>query len=196
MDFVRTFLARETDLGIRGPRVELKAPREGDFEAWASLRSASYGELQPFEPFWAPDDLTRHSFRRRLRRYEREARDDAGYAFFVHHRTEETLLGGMTLGGIRRGVAQAATLGYWMATQHTGKGYMSEAVMALLAHAFTTLDLHRVEAACLPENRASMRVLEKAGFEREGFARSYLKINGRWQDHLLYARVRTVERNA
>ena len=92
-----------------------------------------------------------------------------------------------TIGQIRRGVAQSATIGYWVGVNHAGQGYMSRALRAALAYCFSNLRLHRVEAACLPSNIASIRVLESAGFKREGLARSYLRINGRWQDHLLFA---------
>ena len=96
------------------------------------------------------------------------------------------LLGGLTLGLVRRGVAQACTLGYWMGERHAGKGHMTEAVRGALRFAFSDLALHRVEAACLPNNLASRRLLERVGFQREGEARAYLRINGVWADHFLY----------
>ena len=99
------------------------------------------------------------------------------------------LVGGITLSQIRRGVAQTGTLGYWIGQPFTGRGFASAAVAATMTFAFERLALHRVEAACLPDNLRSQRVLEKQRFVREGLASSYLKINGIWRDHLLYGRV-------
>ncbi len=95
----------------------------------------------------------------------------------------------MTLNNVRRGVTQAVALGYWLGAQYTGRGLMTEAVCAAATFAFDRLRLHRIEAACLPHNAASIAVLERAGFTREGLARRYLKIDGVWQDHLLFARL-------
>ena len=102
---------------------------------------------------------------------------------------------GLALANIRRGVAQAGSLGYWIGAPFIQRGYMTAAVRALVPAAFDVLRLHRVEAACIPTNLASVRLLEKTGFRREGYARSYLCINGTWQDHLLYARLQNDPRN-
>ena len=119
-------------------------------------------------------------------RAAREIATDEAYCLFVVDARTETLLGGLTLGLVRRGVAQACTLGYWMGERHAGKGHMTEAVRGALGFAFSELALHRVEAACLPQNTPSRRLLERVGFQREGEARGYLRINGVWADHLLY----------
>ena len=84
-------------------------------------------------------------------------------------------------------MTQAAQLGYWLGSPHLRKGYMSDAVAAVLPYTFFGLRLHRVEAATLPTNGSSIRVLERNGFVREGYARRYLKINDDWQDHILFA---------
>jgi len=97
------------------------------------------------------------------------------------------LLGGLSFGHVRRGVSQAATLGYWMGETHAGKGHMTRAVRAACAYMFEKQGLHRIEAACLPNNEPSKRLLERVGFRQEGYARSYLNINGQWRDHLLFA---------
>jgi ribosomal-protein-alanine N-acetyltransferase len=116
------------------------------------------------------------------------ARDEA-FSFLIFDTGADKLLGGLTLGGIRRGVAQSGTLGYWMGAPHAGKGRMTRAVASAVRFGFATLRLHRIEAACLPENTASQTLLERNGFQREGLARGYLRINGAWRDHLLYAMV-------
>jgi ribosomal-protein-alanine N-acetyltransferase len=113
---------------------------------------------------------------------------------FIHLREGEVLLGAITLDNIRRGPAQAGTLGYWIGARHARHGYMRETIEAVVHYAFRTLDLSRVEAACLPENAASRGVLEKTGFKYEGVAQSYLQINGRWRNHVLYANLRSDRR--
>lgn len=171
---------------IRTQNLILRAPLAGDYSAWASLRMESRDFLTPWEPVWTEDDLTRASFRLRVKRAAREIATDEAYSLFVLEARSEALLGGLTLGLVRRGVAQACTLGYWMGQRHAGKGHMTEAVRGALDFAFSELALHRVEAACLPHNEPSRRLLERVGFTREGEARGYLRINGVWADHLLY----------
>ncbi|MBL0946675.1 GNAT family protein [Brevundimonas sp.] len=174
---------------LQSEGVLLRPPRPADYEAWAALRAASRDHLVPFEPTWPEDDLTRSAFRRRLALYGREMDLGTAWPFFVFEAGMGQLVGAVTLSHIRRGVSEAGTLGYWIGQSHAGKGYCTAAVRGMVAFAFDTLKLHRVEAACVPWNVASRRVLEKAGFEAEGRARAYLKINGEWADHLLYGRV-------
>lgn len=171
---------------VDGEGVFLRAPEPRDFPQWSELREASRGFLTPWEPTWAADELSRGSFRFKLRRYTEDARDDKAHALFVFRETDSALVGGVTLSNVRRGVAQTASLGYWAGQKFANHGYITAAVRAVVRYAFDQLDLHRVEAACQPENAASRKVLEKAGFTQEGVARAYLKINGDWRDHLLF----------
>lgn len=175
-------------LELRSERLVLRLPRMDDFESWVAVRAASRSFLEPWEPLWPADDLTRGAFRHRVARVEAEAKADSGYAFLIFS-TKGLLLGGITLSNVRRRAAQMGTLGYWMGADHAGKGIMTEAVGILSTHGFSELKLHRLEAACIPENIASVRVLEKAGFIREGVARDYLAIAGKRRDHLLFARL-------
>src|SRR5277367_3542748 len=174
---------------LRGDGLYLRPAVSGDFAAWVRLRGESRDFLTPWEPVWPEDDLTRAAFRRRLRRQSDEMARDEAFSFLIFDAGADTLLGGLTLGGIRRGVAQSGTLGYWMGAPHAGKGRMTRAVAAAVRFGFSTLRLHRIEAACLPENAASQTLLERNGFQREGLARGYLRINGAWRDHLLFALV-------
>ena len=169
--------------------IRLRAPQLADYAVWAELRARSRAFLTPWEPSWPSDDLTRASFRRRIRRYVQEIREDLSYPFFAFSEDTGELLGGITLGNVRRGVTQSAAMGYWIGEPHANSGFMSRIVPAVTEFAFSRLRLHRVEAACLPTNTASIRLLEKSGFTQEGYARRYLCINGAWQDHLLYAMV-------
>jgi [ribosomal protein S5]-alanine N-acetyltransferase len=167
----------------------LRLPAAADYAVWVAERSESRTFLKPWEPTWSTEDLTRAAFKRRVRRVQREAAEQSGFAFLIFRRDDETLLGGVTLSNIRRGVAQSCSLGYWMSVRHAGRGYMRRAVDLILDFAFDDLRLHRVEAACIPGNDRSLGLLEKAGFVREGYARRYLLIDGRWQDHVLLSRM-------
>ncbi|MBX9683525.1 MAG: GNAT family N-acetyltransferase [Hyphomicrobium sp.] len=189
MAFLRSPAPEDYLAPIRGRSVTLRPPAGSDYANWAELRALSRQHLTRWEPTWAHDDLSRAMFRRRLRAYGRDVRDDLGYSFFIADAMSDALLGGITLSNVRRGSAQSASLGYWIGAPYAGGGRMQDAVLTLLPFAFGALRLHRIEAASMPANTASIRVLEKTGFEREGIARSFLKINGQWQDHILYARL-------
>ena len=177
---------------VRGPRLDtprlvLRRPVLADWRSWSVLRAASRDFLVPWEPSWPDDALSLAAYRRRLRQMTSEWRSDQGYGFFIFRREGEELLGGVNLSHLRRGVAQAASVGYWMGEAHANQGSMTEAMRALLPYAFDRLGLHRVEAACLPTNKASRALLAKLGFREEGYAVRYLKINGTWQDHVLHS---------
>lgn len=173
---------------VEGKNVRLRAPVAADYVGWSKLRGDSREHLTPWEPVWAVDELTRAAFRRRLRRYQQAGRDGTGLMFFVFDRQSGEIAGGCQLSNIRQGVAQsAATMGYWIGQKFARQGLMTDAVVTLVRHCFDRLGFHRIEAACLPSNAPSRRVLTKSGFTAEGTARKYLKINGDWQDHLLFA---------
>jgi ribosomal-protein-alanine N-acetyltransferase len=181
-----------TDDGIRrldGGGVYLRHPEARDYQDWADLREESRAFLTPWEPTWADDELSRPSFRYKLRRYTEDARDGRAYAFFIFRLRDNALVGGATLSRVQRGVALSCSLGYWAGAPHARRGYTSAAVRTLTRFAFEELGLHRVEAACQPDNDPSRRLLEKVGFTGEGLARKYLKIDGEWRDHLLFGMV-------
>ena len=183
------WITPESGLRLNGQGVILRAPRSRDYEAWSSLRLNSRAFLQPWEPSWASDDLERGAFRRRLATYSREIDAGAAYPFFIFDSATDALTGAITLSNIRRGVAQTASVGYWIGQPYAAAGRMTAALGAICDFAFRGLGLHRLEAACVPGNEASRRVLLKAGFEQEGTARAYLKINGVWRDHLLFGMI-------
>ena len=189
MAFLRQNMGLESGAVLRGRGVELRAPRASDYQAWAALRLESRSRLEPVEPLWAEDELSRSAYRRRLAHYARDAREGTGLASFIFQASDGALLGGVTLSNIRRGVNQSASLGYWIGVPYWGRGHMTSALAVLFPHAFQELKLHRLEAACLPTNAGSIRVLERSGFVREGYARSYLRIAGEWRDHLIFGLV-------
>jgi len=190
MAFFRTINFSEPLPFITGEGVMLRLPQMTDYSEWAALREKSRAFLTPWEPTWPEDDLSRSAFRRRIRRHVEDLRADQGYAFLITRATDNALLGGLTIANIRRGVAQAGSLGYWIGQPFARRGYMTAAVRAVVPFAFATLRLHRLEAACIPTNAGSIRLLENTGFVREGYAREYLCIAGTWQDHLLFARLK------
>ena len=189
MAFLKSGLTPEFNPQIRGKGLWLRPPQMSDYASWAELRAMSREHLSPWEPQWSRDELTRSAFRRRLRHYLREQREDLGYALFIFRTGDDAMLGGLTLSNVRRGVSQSASLGYWIGQPFVRRGHMKTAVQAVTGFCFEELLLHRIEAACLPTNAASIRVLEHNAFAQEGVARRYLKINGSWQDHVLFARI-------
>src|SRR5947209_3147491 len=186
MAFFRTVSFSEPLPTIEGDGVYLRAPQMSDYSEWTSLREASRAFLTPWESTWPADDLSRSAFRRRLRRYAEDQRTDASYAFFLFRKSDDALVGGLTLANVRRGVAQAGSLGYWIGEPFARRGLMSGAVQALVPFGFGSLRLHRPEAAGIPGITAPLRLPQKSAFARRGYAREYLCINGLWQDHLLF----------
>ena len=189
MAFLRSPFAGDPPPSLRDGRALIRVPDMADYDQWAALRAQSRHFLSPWEPVWPANDLTRTAFRSRIRQYWRDIDEDLAYPYFIFTPDGETLVGALTLSNVRRGVAQTGTLGYWIGEPHARKGYMTSAVRLICDFAFRHLGLHRVEAACLPQNTPSIGLLRKTGFEHEGLARGYLKIAGEWRDHLLFARL-------
>lgn len=177
-------------LRIETERLTLRPPIHADYRAWTALRRASQDYLRPWEPTWADDHLTRKAFTNRVYWAQRSVASGNAMPLFLIRRSDQNLVGAITLDNIRRGPAQSGTLGYWTGEPFARQGYMREAIEATVHQAFTRLDLSRIEAACLPENQASRGLLEKSGFKYEGVAQSYLQIDGRWRTHVLYAALR------
>lgn len=187
-------LMRRHKVRIETERMSLRAPHHSDFREWGALRKGSAKFLTPWEPTWSSDHLTRKAFTNRVYWAQRSISGGTAVPLFLMRRADDALLGAITLDNIRRGPAQAGTLGYWIGAPYARKGYMREAIEAMVHHGLNVLDLSRIEAACLPENAASRGVLEKSGFKYEGVAQSYLQINGRWRNHVLYANLRNDRR--
>ncbi|AVO36758.1 GNAT family N-acetyltransferase [Pukyongiella litopenaei] len=187
-------LLNRRKLRIETERLTLRPPNHSDFRDWAALRLESRDFLTPWEPSWADDHLSRKSFTNRVYWAQRSVAGGTAVPLFLFRRDDGVLVGAITLDNIRRGPAQAGTLGYWTGAAHARRGYMREAIGAVVHHAFARLDLSRLEAACLPENAASRGLLERSGFKYEGVAQSYLQIDGRWRTHVLYAALRSDRR--
>ena len=179
---------------IETERMTLRLPQHADWTRWASLREESAAFLTPWEPVWSTDHLSRRAFTNRVYWAQRAEAQGTALPLMLFRREDQALLGAITLDNIRRGPAQAGTLGYWIGGRFARQGYMREAILAVVHHAFARLDLSRIEAACLPENAPSRGLLEKCGFKYEGVAQAYLQINGRWRNHVLYACLRADRR--
>ncbi|MEM9723977.1 MAG: GNAT family protein [Pseudomonadota bacterium] len=178
---------------LKTERLLIRPPQKSDHVAWARLRRASAASLKPWEPSWSSDHLSAAAFRRRVRWSQREIDAGRAYPLLIFERDPRAgprLVGGLTLEHVRHGAAMSASLGYWLGVGAEGRGLMAETIEAVAAFAFDDLDLSRLEAACLPENTRSRRLLERAGFHEEGFASAYLRIDGAWRDHVLYERRR------
>ncbi len=175
-------------------RMVLRPPVHGDFRSWSALRRQSATFLQPWEPSWSSDHLTRKGFVNRVYWANRSIAQGTAVPLFLIRRSDNQVLGAITLDNIRRGPAQAGTIGYWIGESYARQGFMQEALTAMVHYAFEELDLSRIESACLAENTASRGLLGRCGYKYEGGAQGYLQINGRWRNHVLYANLRTDRR--
>ena len=189
MAFLRGSNNKDQGTVLYGEHLSLRAPKLADYEQWAALRIVSSSFLRPYEPSCSPSELSKRSFRKRIDFYKRGLREGSAYSYFLKRASDERLIGGLTLSNVRYGVISSASLGYWIGAPFARKGHMSEASRLACAFAFDVLQLHRLEAACLPQNLPSIALLHKNGFAQEGVARKYLRINGVWQDHLLFAQL-------
>ena len=171
---------------LTGQRVFLRPPKRRDALKWQKLRMSSKSFLVPWEPSWDASSCTRRAYLRYFKNSNYLANMDRAYSFLIFKIDDKTLLGGINIGNVRRGVSQSASLGYWIGEKHSRNGYMKEALKLLIPSLFVDLRLNRIEAATLEENIASKNLLKKIGFKKEGVLRKYLKINGSWRDHILY----------
>lgn len=191
----KTALAAVTlpPLWLHGSRVDLRPPTLSDWTVWARIRGRNRDALKPLEPLWPENALSESFFIRRLQRQVRDWDSDQAYSFLMFGKDGGDLIGGININHVARGAAQYASLGYWLDKDHQGHGYMTEGLGLVIEYAFSALTLHRLNAACLPENERSIALLKRLRFEEEGFARSYVQIAGRWRDHILFGRVRETE---
>lgn len=169
----------------RGRRVGLRHVVAADRAEYLQLRLANREHLTRWEP--APelgsDSYADEHFDRQLA----QARTAAAEKLVVVELATARLIGHVSIGGILRGAASTAHIGYWIDREHEGRGCMREAVGLTLRYAFTTLGLHRVEANIMPINARSRAVVRACGFRYEGLARGLVQIAGAWRDHERYA---------
>jgi [ribosomal protein S5]-alanine N-acetyltransferase len=178
------------ELELVGARVLLRPLRAEDWERWRDVRLRSRAWLEAWEPRPEPgaaDPVTdREAFRSRCGAWDRQRHFDAAYGFGLFL-LDERFAGEVSLGSVTRGPFQSAFVGYWIDEAFAGNGYVPEGVVLLLRYAFEVLNLHRLEAAIVPRNAPSRRVVEKLGLRDEGTSQRFLQIQGVYEDHIRYA---------
>ncbi len=201
---------------LESDRLLLRIGQPLDWQAWRDLREQSRPFLTPWEPSWPAEALTFDYYSNNLRRQWKEWKEGRAYAFLVFLKEKEKrpfmdfgqrnlpsepatdpalgnqplLIGGVALSQIERGASQNGKLGYWIGETFARRGLMTEAVRLVLDFSFETLALHRIEADCMPSNEPSRKLLAKLAFQQEGLAKDFLRINGAWEDHLLWGLVK------
>tara|TARA_B100001057_G_scaffold19525_1_gene18056 strand:+ start:43339 stop:43926 length:588 start_codon:yes stop_codon:yes gene_type:complete len=166
--------------------IYLRPPSLLDYNKWRLIREESRNFLTPWEPTWQTGEHTLKRYIRLITIYSRRRRSDSQYSFFIFDKNDQ-LLGGINVFNIKRGISQSCTIGYWIGKKYSNKGYMTKALSILIVYLFNQYRVNRIEAACLPSNNTSIKLLLRLGFSKEGYATDYLRINGRWEDHLLFA---------
>lgn len=168
--------------------VELPGPEDAHAVLDYYVRNADH--LDPWEPRRPPGFLSATFHRAQLLAAHQDYREDRALRMYVRPQSDPTrIIGSVGLSGFQRGAVQACSLGYGIDAAWQGKGVMREAVARVVDLAFEELGFHRVNAAYVPHNERSARLLRALGFVVEGYARSYVQIDGVWRDHVLTARI-------
>ncbi|KAA6447693.1 GNAT family N-acetyltransferase [Bacillus swezeyi] len=171
----------------KGKNVYIRPLIAEDAEASLKLQTDNRSFFEQFSMERNDEFYTIEGQKKRLQRFYENMQNDEDYYFGIFHQADDALIGTVNLFQILRGSLQSAFIGYFLDEKHNGKGYTTEAAKLMVEYSFDDLKLHRVEAGVMPRNIASIRVLEKAGFHKEGIARKNVKINGKWEDHQLLA---------
>ena len=185
MSFLTTHYPKKISFQPQGKNVFLRPPEYKDWQEWSQLRKENMSYLKPWEPTWNIHELERSHFVKRVRFFEKLSINDEAYSFLIFEKPNFQLIGEININNIQRGVVQSCSIGYWISENKMGLGLMREAISLIKKFSFDELELHRIEAACLEKNQRSLNTLKKNHFNIEGFAKKYLKINGKWQDHVL-----------
>ena len=172
----------------------IRLPNMRDYVSWVNLRKQSELFLNQWEPEKPFDFYKKDSFQTRVNWAWKNYKLKNVLHVFIFSREKKIIMGGVTLDNIRKGPFQSASLGYWMGEEFANNGFMTEGLKAIIRYANQTLSISRLEAATLPHNAASRRLLEKCGFKYEGVGQSYLQINGRWENHILYSHISDTRR--
>lgn len=175
-------------LNVHGPRLALRAFQPEDAGSLTEIQRCNRAAFDSVMPPRAPEFFTEAGQVAQIAKDCLLWDEDRGYAFAVL--LESRLIGRVAISNVVRGAWQSATLGYWIDGRLHGRGMATEAVQGVLAAVFGPLELHRVQAAIMPRNGASLRVIEKVGFHYEGYAPYYLNINGCWEDHKIFSLTR------
>ncbi len=192
MIFKRAKTQAKQNSGWETSRLSLEPYKKEDYSQWADVREASRSLLQPFEPIWADDVLTKTAFERRVAFNYLQQDQGLAYCLLAHRKEDHKIVCGVNLTQIKKTPSMnAAWIGYWCGAPYLRQGYVYEALSKLISIAFHELDIHRLQASCMPCNTPSLNLLKKVGFQEEGLARDYLKINGEWVDQKLFSLLKT-----
>lgn len=172
---------------LMGEHIYIRLFEVSDAQAMLDLQIRNKEFFQLYSPKKKEDFYTLEIQIRIMEDNVEQSKNDSKYAFGIFLKETDELIGNVTLSEILRGPLQSCYVGYMLDKQHNGKGYMTEAVRLVVEYAFKELELHRLEAGVMPHNLRSIRVLEKAGFRKEGIARKNVQINGKWEDHQVLA---------
>ncbi|MGG3623491.1 GNAT family protein [Bacillus gobiensis] len=172
---------------MTGRNIFIKTMDTSDAEAFLQLELRNKEFFQTYTPLRNNNFYTMEGQLNRIQSIVKNRELEQEYSFGIYIIGSEELIGKVTLSEVVRGAIQGCFIGYYLDKQHNGKGYMTEAVRLTVHYAFNDLNLHRIEAGVMPHNQGSMKVLEKAGFHKEGIAKKNVKINGKWEDHQILA---------
>lgn len=182
-------------INLLGDEIVLRPARIRDRATWNNVRAENKDWLSPWEATLprVPEDCPNHenniappSFYKMVRTLNREARAGRSFSFLIWH--HENLIGQITMGGVMYGALRGAHVGYWIDRNYANRGFTTQSVKLVSGFGFSQLGLHRIEINVRPENIASCRVAEKAGFLREGERKAFLHIDGGWRDHICFVK--------
>ncbi|WP_164545805.1 GNAT family N-acetyltransferase [Paenibacillus albus] len=172
---------------IQGNNVYIRFFENADAESLLELHVSNHELFQKYSPTFADDFYTLDSKRNYISDSHKQRDEDKKYSFGIFLNENDTLVGSISINHIYRGPLQRGMIGYQLDAQYNGRGFTTEAVSLAVAYAFNELKLHRIDAGVMLSNIGSMRVLEKAGFHKEGIERRGVLINGQWEDHQILA---------
>jgi ribosomal-protein-alanine N-acetyltransferase len=176
-------------MGLSGDKIFIRFFEDTDAEALLDLHLRNGEFFQKYSPTFSDDFYTLDSKRKYISSSIKQREEDKAYSFGIYLKDNGKLIGDISLYHISRGSLQRCLIGYSLDKQYNGRGYTTEAVYLAVEFAFNELNLHRVEAGVMLSNIGSMRVLEKAGFHKEGIEQKGVKINGKWEDHQIFATI-------
>jgi ribosomal-protein-alanine N-acetyltransferase len=174
-------------MGLTGKKIFIRFFEDADAEPLLDLHLRNGEFLQKYSPTFDDDFYTLDSKRKYISNSIKQREEDKAYSFGLFLKDNGKLIGDVSLYHISRGSLQRCLIGYSLDKQYNGRGYTTEAVFLAVEFAFNELKLHRVDAGVMLSNKGSMRVLEKAGFHREGIEQKGVRINGQWEDHQMFA---------
>ncbi|WP_423802571.1 GNAT family N-acetyltransferase [Neobacillus sp. SAB-20_R2A] len=171
---------------LKSKNIYIRPFTEDDASSLLKLQIENRRFFEKFSYERSNDFYTLEVQQNRIKEFAKDWQADQAYTFGIFTK-DDALIGTINLFQVLRGSLQSAFIGYFLDQKHNGKGYTTEAAKLLVQYAFNELKLHRIEAGVMPHNIGSIRVLEKAGFHKEGIAIKNVKINGKWEDHQVLA---------